>query len=212
MVAENKDPWETRFAELNNKILTLEKKQQLMSVPAAVQAMMEETEPLFTSEIMNEIQTVTDAMMCRGFSITLTGSARNWYRQLKPVSIGSFAELSQSFLTQFISGKKSWKPNIDLFTVKQESKESLKDYIAHFNEEALQVEDYNEKMTLAAVFSDLKEGKFAFSIGKNPPQTLAELVTRAQKYAHAEEFSSTRKNIQVADPAGKGKRLRNEEP
>ncbi|MGV7343423.1 hypothetical protein PJI17_32510, partial [Mycobacterium kansasii] len=70
----------------------------------------------------------------------------------------------------------------------------MKDYIVRFNEEALQVEDYDDKMALAAVCSGLKEGKFAFSIGKNPAKTLAELIARAQKYVHAEEFSATRKN------------------
>ncbi|XP_058092595.1 uncharacterized protein LOC131239050 [Magnolia sinica] len=69
-------------------------------------------------------------------------------------------------------------------------KESLKDFIACFNEEALQVEDYDDKMTLSAMFSGLKERKFTFSIGKNPPKT----------------------NVQVAESPTKGKRLRNEEP
>ncbi|XP_058080672.1 uncharacterized protein LOC131228835 [Magnolia sinica] len=158
-----------------------------------------------------QIQTATNAMMCRGFSITLTGSTRSWYRQFKPNFIGSFAELSRSFLTQFISGKKSRKPNTHLFTIKQELKESLKDYIARFNEEALQVEDYDDKIALSTVFSGLKEEKFAFSIRKNLPKTLAELITRAQKYANAEEFSNTHKNVQVIEPTGKGKRSRNKE-
>ncbi|XP_058071174.1 uncharacterized protein LOC131220233 [Magnolia sinica] len=150
-----------------------------------------------------QIQTATDEMMCRGFSITLTGSARSWYRQLKPNSVGSFAEPSRLFLTQFISGKKSRKLTTHLFTIKQGLKESLKD---------LQVKDYDDKMALSAMFSGLKEGKFTFSIGKNPPKTLVELVTRAQKYTNAEEFSNSRKNIQVAEPLTKGKRLKNEEP
>ncbi|XP_058106283.1 uncharacterized protein LOC131249490 [Magnolia sinica] len=159
-----------------------------------------------------QIQTATDAMMCRGFSITLTGSAWCWYHQLKPNSIGSFVELSRSFLTQFISGKKSRKPNTHLFTIKQELKESLKDYIARFNEKALQVEGYDDKMMLSAMFSGLKEKKFAFSIGKNPPKTLAELITKAQKYTNDNEFSNARKNVQVTEPTGKEKRPRNEEP
>ncbi|XP_058104861.1 uncharacterized protein LOC131248550 [Magnolia sinica] len=151
-------------------------------------------------------------MMCRGFSIPLTGSARSWYRQLKPNSVGSFAELSRLFLTQFISGKRSRKPNTHLFTIKQEPKESLKDYITRFNEETLQVEDYDDKMDLAAMFNGLKERKFTFSIRKNPPKTLADLVARAQKYTNAKEFSNAHKNVQVTEPTGKGKRPRNEEP
>ncbi|XP_058075987.1 uncharacterized protein LOC131224695 [Magnolia sinica] len=152
-----------------------------------------------------------DAMMYRGFSITLTVSARSWYRQLKPNSIGSFVELSRLFLTQFISGKKSRKSNTHMFTIKQEPKESLKDYITRFNEEALQVEDYDDKMTLSAVFGGLKEARFTFSIGKNSSKTLADLIARAQKYTNAEEFTNARKNVQVTNPTGKGKRPKNEE-
>ncbi|XP_058099793.1 uncharacterized protein LOC131244163 [Magnolia sinica] len=243
IVVENKDLWETRFVKLNNKILTLEKKQQPLSVPTTILTMMEETEPPFTSAIMNkvmpqrfrippviqysrsgnpsehvkvyrswmQIQTSTDAMMCRGFSITLTGSTQSWYRQLKPNSIGSFADLSRLFLTQFISGKKSRKPNTHLFTIKQEPKESLKDYITRFNEEALEVEDYDDKMALSTVFRGLKEGRFTFSIGKNLPKTLADLIARAQKYNNADEFSNARKNVQVTELTGKGKRPKNKE-
>ncbi|XP_058106610.1 uncharacterized protein LOC131249880 [Magnolia sinica] len=176
-----------------------------------------------------QIQTATDAMMCRGFSITLTGSARSWYRQLKPNSIGSFVELNRLFFIQFISGKKSRKLNTHLFTIKQEPKESLKDYIVRFNEEVLQVEDYDDKMALSVVFgglkersftfsigknlpkTGLKEGRFTFSIGKNLPKTLADLIVRAQKYIKSKEFSKARKNVQVTKPTVKGKRPRNEE-
>ncbi|XP_058111138.1 uncharacterized protein LOC131254150 [Magnolia sinica] len=158
-----------------------------------------------------QIHTTTDVMMCRGFSITLTGSARSWYRQLKPNSISSFADLSRLFLTQFISGKRSQKPNTHLLTIKQGPKESLKDYIARFNKEVLQVEDYDDKMALAVVFSGLREGRFTFSIGKNPPKTLADFVARAHKYTNAEEFTNACKSVQVTDAANKGKRPRNEE-
>ncbi|XP_058078992.1 uncharacterized protein LOC131227260 [Magnolia sinica] len=91
-------------------------------------------------------------------------------------------------------------------------KESLKNFIARFNEEALRAKDYDDKMALSTMFGSLREGKFTFSIGKNPPKTLAELVTRDQKYTNAEEFSNSRKNVQASEPPTKGNRQRNEEP
>ncbi|XP_058106905.1 uncharacterized protein LOC131250638 [Magnolia sinica] len=121
-------------------------------------------------------------------------------------------QLSLLFLSQFISGKKSRKSNTHLFTITQEPRESFKDYITRFNEEALQVEDYDDKMTLSVVFNGLKEGKFTFSIGKNPPKMLADLIARAKKYTNVEEFSNACKNVQVTEPTGKEKMLRNEEP
>ncbi|XP_058068535.1 uncharacterized protein LOC131217612 [Magnolia sinica] len=150
-------------------------------------------------------------MMCRAFSITLSGSGRSWYRHLKAKSISSFAELSKLFLTQFISGKKSRKPTTHLFTLKQGNKESLKDFITRFNEEALLVEDYDDKMALSTMSSGLREGKLIFLIGKNSPTTLAELINRAQKYTNAEEFSNSRRNIQAAEQSSKEKRPRNKD-
>ncbi|XP_058104636.1 uncharacterized protein LOC131248382 [Magnolia sinica] len=52
-------------------------------------------------------------------------------------------------------------------------------------------------MTLSAMFGGLKEGRFTFSIGKNPPKTLADLIARAQKYTNADEFSNAGKNVQI---------------
>ncbi|XP_058103407.1 uncharacterized protein LOC131246971 [Magnolia sinica] len=126
------------------------------------------------------------------------------------MSIGTFAELSRSFLTQFIVGKKTRKPAAHLLTFKQKSGESLKDYISRFNEEALQVDDYDDKMALSTLVNGLKEGIFLLSIGKNPPSTLSELISRAQKYTNAEEFFSLRKNNEAAESSSKGKRQRDE--
>ncbi|MGV7343312.1 hypothetical protein PJI17_31950 [Mycobacterium kansasii] len=53
-----------------------------------------------------ELHNASDAVMCRVFSLTLTDVAQLWFKQLKPKFIGSFAELSDAFLTNFVSGKK----------------------------------------------------------------------------------------------------------
>ncbi|XP_058082420.1 uncharacterized protein LOC131230525 [Magnolia sinica] len=68
-----------------------------------------------------------------------------------------FKELRKQL--KFVSGKKSWKLTMHLFTLKQVNKELLKDYIAHFNEAVLLAEDYDDKMVLSAMFSGLKEGR-----------------------------------------------------
>ena len=57
-----------------------------------------------------------------------------------------------------------------LFTVKQEKEESLKDYIVRFNYEALQIEGYNDNLSLSAMMVGLKPGKVIWSIEKNDPK------------------------------------------
>ncbi|KAL8099843.1 hypothetical protein AgCh_032192 [Apium graveolens] len=51
------------------------------------------------------LQPVNDAIKCRAFPQTLSGMAQRWYSHLPPNSIGSFRELSQAFIKQFISGR-----------------------------------------------------------------------------------------------------------
>ncbi|XP_058096167.1 uncharacterized protein LOC131241366 [Magnolia sinica] len=199
---------------------------------------MEETEPPFTSEIMNammpprfrmppttpysgfgdptkhmesyrswmELQSASRPIICRAFSITLIGAARGWYRQLKPRSISSFVELSKAFLTQFIVRKQRRKPSAHLLTIKQKDGDALKDYILRFNGEAMQVNDYSDKMALATIISGLKEGKFLFSIEKNPPTTMGEFMNRAEKYSNAEDFFSSRKGTHHAGTSFRDKK------
>ncbi|XP_058084586.1 uncharacterized protein LOC131232376 [Magnolia sinica] len=153
---------------------------------------MEETEPPFTSTIMDEVM-----------------PQRFWIPPVIQYSgSGDLSEHVEAYRSWI--GKRSQKPNTHPFAIKQEPKESLKDYIARFNEEALLVEDYDDKITLTTLFSGLKEGKFTFSIGNNRPKTLAKLIARAQKYTNTEEFFNACKNVQVAESNGKGKRPRNE--
>ena len=65
-----------------------------------------------------ELQGVQDAIKCRAFPLTLGGSARAWYRQLKPRSISSFKDLTRSFVTQFLGGRDHKKPATHLLTVR----------------------------------------------------------------------------------------------
>ncbi|XP_058080630.1 uncharacterized protein LOC131228781 [Magnolia sinica] len=66
-------------------------------------------------------------------------------------------------------------------------------------------------MALSAMISGLKDGRFLFSIGKNLPSTLSELISRTQKYINDEEFFSSRKSNQTCESSSKGKSWRDEE-
>ena len=51
------------------------------------------------------------------------------------------------------------RPKSHLFTVKQGQNESLKDYIARFNAEALFIDGGNDDLSLSAMMSGLKPSK-----------------------------------------------------
>lgn len=52
------------------------------------------------------IQGVPEEIMCRLFLTTLKRSARVWFNKIKPNSISTSKELSNSFVTHFIGGQR----------------------------------------------------------------------------------------------------------
>ena len=51
------------------------------------------------------LQGVPDEIMCRAFPTTLKGLARVWFKKIRPVSVGSFAQLSCLFFNHFIGAQ-----------------------------------------------------------------------------------------------------------
>ncbi|XP_058111661.1 uncharacterized protein LOC131254980 [Magnolia sinica] len=148
--------------------------------------------------------------MCLAFSLTLTGEARKWFWQLKPQSIISFTQLSKAFITNFIRGKERLKPASHLLNIVQKEDELLKDYIKHFNLEIMQVQGHSEEITLTAMMRGLREGRFLFSLNKNPPMTMIDLLNRAQKYSNAKELFVLRKATRKKGSSARERRPKEE--
>ncbi|KAI3719984.1 hypothetical protein L6452_20891 [Arctium lappa] len=85
---------------------------------------------MWTISIPHQFQEVC---MCKSFGATLTGAALQWLINLKPKTIGSFAELVNQFSQQFASSRKMEKQTSDLYYVVQKNGESIRDYFNRFN-------------------------------------------------------------------------------
>ena len=142
---------------------------------------------LETFKILMYLQGVADAIMCRAFPTTLKGAARIWFSQLAPNSISTFKELSAQFTMNFISGHRYKKSTACLMSIKQREEETLRAYISRFNKEALSIDEADDNILVAAFTNGLKEGKFLFSLYKNDPKTMSEVLYRATKYMNAED-------------------------
>ena len=57
--------------------------------------------------------------------------------------------------------------------------ESLKAYVHCFNKEALQINRPKEDITLTTFMTRLRKGDFPYSLCKEPPETLSELMYEA---------------------------------
>ena len=133
------------------------------------------------------LQGIPAEIMCRAFPTTLKGPARIWFSRLTPNSISSFKELSAQFALHFIGGHRYKKFTACLMNIKQREDETLKSYITHFNKEALSIDEANDKILIVAFTNGLQKRKFLFSLYKNDPNTMSDVLYRATKYMNAED-------------------------
>ena len=133
------------------------------------------------------LQGVADGIMCRAFPTTLKGAARIWFSQLTPNSINTFKKLSVQFTAHFIRGHRYKKSMACLMSIKQREDEMLRSYISRFNKEELSIDEANNKILVAAFMNELRKDKFLFSLYKNDPKTMSEVLYRATKYMNAKD-------------------------
>ncbi|GFY94437.1 hypothetical protein Acr_09g0008830 [Actinidia rufa] len=116
------------------------------------------------------LQGCSDEVMCKAFSATLKGPARN--RQ---------------------------KNASHLFTVHQKETESLKDFVKRFNQAILEVEDPSDKVIIMEMMEGLRPGPLFDSLSKNVPETLSALQSKADKYIAAEELAEAKRRRRGKD-------------
>ena len=125
------------------------------------------------------LQGVADKIMCRAFPTTLKGPTRIWFSRLMPNSTGTFKELSAQFASHFIGGHRYKKSIACLMSIKEREDEALRSNIAHFNKEVFSIDEADNKILVAAFINGLWKGKFLFSLYKNDPKTMSDVLYRA---------------------------------
>ena len=133
------------------------------------------------------LQGVADEIMCRAFPTTLKGPARIWFSRLTPNSISTFKELSAQFASHFFRGHRYKKSMAYLMSIKQREDETLRSYIARFNKESLLIDEADDKILVVAFTNGLWKGKFLFSLYKNSPKIMSNVLYRTTKYMNAED-------------------------
>ena len=133
------------------------------------------------------LQRVADEIMYRAFPTTLKGPVRVWFSRLMPNFIGTFKELSAQFSSHFIGGHRYKKSTACLMSITQWGDETLRLYIAHFNKQALLIDEADDKILVAIFRNELQKGKFVFFLYKNDPKTMSNVLYKATKYMNVED-------------------------
>ncbi|XP_043811036.1 uncharacterized protein LOC122723308 [Manihot esculenta] len=91
-----------------------------------------------------ELQSHSNALMCKVFPTILAGPAQVWFNSLEARSIKSFMDLANMFISRFIAGISAEIKTNHLETVRQRRNESLREYVTRFNLKALQIPELDE--------------------------------------------------------------------
>ncbi|KAL5544982.1 hypothetical protein UlMin_008766 [Ulmus minor] len=137
-----------------------------------------------------ELNSATNAFQCRAFVITLTGIARRWFRTLRPGSVFSFRQLSESFISQFAVNKVQRKPARHLYTVRQKENESTEAFLNRFVKEEMSVKDRNDSTACGALMAGLRSAtvlKYMVSIKEDV--SYPELISEVCRHSQAEKTS-----------------------
>ena len=71
--------------------------------------------------------------------------------------------------------------------IKQWEDETLRSYITRFNKEAFSINEADDKILVATFMNRLRKSKFLFSLYKNDPKTMSNVLYKATKYMNAED-------------------------
>ncbi|RDY01231.1 hypothetical protein CR513_15469, partial [Mucuna pruriens] len=102
-------------------------------------------------------------------------------------AIQTFNDLASVFVSQFAANKVKRLEVADLFDIKQAGGESLKSYLARFNNATVRVNDPDQNIFIKAFQKGLKASSFSDSLALRRPTNMDEIRVRAEKHVEVEE-------------------------
>ncbi|XP_043705311.1 uncharacterized protein LOC122655153 [Telopea speciosissima] len=139
----------------------------------------------------------SDVVSCHPFPTSLKGPTALWFAKLKPNSIKSFTKLARALVSHFQSSVKQKKMTTNFLAVKQRPDESIRDYITHFNGEALEIKDLDDGMSFNAPHNGVTNHDLVKSIALKPVTTMSQLLDWCYQYANMFDIMKARR---TADP------------
>lgn len=126
--------------------------------------------------------------MCKGFGSSLTGPALQRFIGLPNNSISSFAELHDRFVEQFSSSRKMLKRSDDLYSIRQNVGEPLRDFVARFNREKVSITYCSQETAMSAFRKGLlRDSDLYKELTKYPCETMEDVLNKASSQIKWEE-------------------------
>ncbi|RDY13678.1 hypothetical protein CR513_01364, partial [Mucuna pruriens] len=153
-----------------------------------------------------------DKLSCKLFLGTLRGVALQWLMNLPPRSIYTFNDLAGMFLSQFAANKTKRLEVADLFDIRQAGGESLKNYMARFNDAMIRVNDPDQKFFVKAFQKGLRVGPFSDALALQKPANMEEIRLRAEKHIEMEENRLEKREVEQASRENRSRPVNRQRP
>ncbi|XP_024636363.2 uncharacterized protein [Medicago truncatula] len=113
-------------------------------------------------------------------------------------------------LTQQFSGSRHRKVLLtSLFNVRQGQNESLREYLARFNDSKIKVSNPNQEVFVGAFQNGLRAGQFNESLAQKPADSMEEIIARAKCYVKGEESNAEKRARDAKKKGNSGAERRN---
>ncbi|XP_020690604.1 uncharacterized protein LOC110105437 [Dendrobium catenatum] len=133
------------------------------------------------------IQRASDALLCQVFPATLKEQARTWFYSLPPGTIPSFIKLAKVFVEQFVANRRIAKDSSHLSGIRQNERESLKEYFQQFFTEARQIPGVDPKLLRWVFLGGLHPGPFYSALMRDTVHSYANLIHRVEAQISTDE-------------------------
>ena len=153
-----------------------------------------------------------DALMCRVFPSSLGDLGLKWFDKLPPGSVGSFYQLTESFVARFIINTRAPKAIGSLMTLKKGKNESIRSYSKRYWETYNEIEECSEEMAVASYKLGLAPGERLWeALTLDPPTGLRELMSRVEMFARLEDDVREAEKAEVKSVRGENPAKRKKE-
>lgn len=108
---------------------------------------------------------------------TLKEAVLRWYMSLPKHYVTSYQDLTKKLIHQFSANKHHKVSTTSLFNVRQGQEETLKEYLARFNEDTIKVSHPNQEMFVGAFQKGLKVRHFNESLAQKLVKIMEDITT-----------------------------------
>jgi predicted secreted protein len=120
--------------------------------------------------------------------------------------------MTRKLIQQFSASRHRKVPATSLFNVRQGHSESLRDYLARFNDTTIKVINTNQEVFVGAFHNGLRAGQFNESLAQKPVDSMEEIIARADCYIKGEENNAEKTTRDVKERASNNMERRAYQP